>query len=284
VKSNSLWNKVFNKDVPLRSKFFYVANGAFMPLLCGPLNIVHIVEYPKCGGSWVRNMVRTYLGKDLFINDRFISSNEVILTHKRLTAIYRKPVVVVRDPRDMYVSFYHFETNYERRSKQSAISEFFTHEDGRPKDEDFYCYLKAKLLHPSHPWFFYSQFIDDWAGRPGTCLVRYEDCLKDAKKELIRIVRYLGEEVDLKRIADTVEETSFAAITSKKYGASRSAGDADNTKFHRKGIAGDWKNYFNRDSCELLEQMEGHVLRRLGYESGDGWIENYLQEKRELQA
>jgi hypothetical protein len=280
VNSSSLWGKFFNKDVPLRSKFYYVLNSALMPMLCRPLGIVHIVEYPKCGGSWVRNMVRTYLGKNLFINDRVISKNEVILTHKRFTPVYKKPVVVVRDPRDMYVSFYHYETSYERRSARPAISSYYKYDENRPKDEDFYRYLEAKLLYRTHPWFFYAQFISDWADRPGVCRVRYEDCLKDAGKELIRIVRYLDKDVDLQGISDTVEETSFAAITSKKYGVARGAGEGDDSKFHRKGIAGDWKNYFNKQSCELLEQIDGHVLTKLGYESDGGWVTDFLQDKR----
>ncbi|MEO1576527.1 MAG: sulfotransferase domain-containing protein, partial [Pseudomonadota bacterium] len=123
-----------------------------------------------------------------------------------------------------------------------------------------------------HPWFDYSQFLDDWLGRPGTCLVRFEDCLADAATELTRMLRYLDEPIDLDKINEVVEATSFKAITREKYAENRDAGQTDNSKFHRKGVAGDWKNHFNAEARALFEQIEGSSLRRLGYESDGSWV------------
>lgn len=276
MKNKTIAQRVFNKDVTLKNKIFYISNGALMPFLCKKLEIVHVVEFPKCGGSWVRNMIRTYMNKDLFINNRLISKNDVILSHKMFTATYKNPVVVVRDPRDMYVSFYHYETNYKKRSNKPAIYDYFIPDPDRNQKEDFYEYLKAKMLNKSHPWFFYSQFVDSWVNVPNICLVRYEDCLKDAGKQLIKIMRHLDRTIDFDRIDNAVQKTSFKSITKEKYGVSRAAGDADNSKFHRKGIAGDWKNYFSRESCELFDKLEGRLLIDLGYESDESWIAEFF--------
>lgn len=276
MKNKTIIQKVFNKDVALKNKIFYITNGALMPFFCKKLEIVHVVEFPKCGGSWVRNMIRTYMGKDLFINNRFISKYDVILSHKTYTAAYKNPVVVVRDPRDMYVSFYHYETNFKDRSKKPAIYDYFIHDPERDQKEDFYHYLKAKMLYKSHPWCFYSQFIDSWVNVPNICLVKYEDCLKDAGKQLIKIMRHLDRTIDFDRIDNAVEKTSFMSITKEKYGVSRVAGDVDNSKFHRKGIAGDWKNYFSGESCELFDKLEGRTLIELGYENDESWISDFL--------
>ena len=279
MKNKTIVQKILNKDVTLKNKIFYIANGVLMPFLCKNLEIVHVVEFPKCGGSWVRNMIRTYMGKDLFISNRFISKNDVILSHKMYTAIYKNPVIVVRDPRDMYVSFYHYETNYKDRSNRPAIYNHFKHDPTRDQKQDFYEYLKAKMLYKSHPWCFYSQFVDSWLNVPNICLVRYEDCLKDAGKQLIKIMRHLDKPVDFEQIGDTVKKTSFKSITKEKYGVSRVSGDTDNSKFHRKGIAGDWKNYFSCESCEFFEQLEGRLLIELGYENDENWIAEFLNKQ-----
>jgi len=276
MRKNTLINKVFNKDLSFRNKVYFVFNGMLVKLFCNRLNVVHVVEFPKCGGSWVRNMIRVYLGKELFLNDRFISNDDVVLTHKQFTGIYKKPVVVFRDPRDMYVSFYHYETSYQNKSHKPAIYKYFTHDEKLDVRENFANYLRAKLLKQSHPWFYYSQFVNGWVSRPNICKIRYEDCLEDAEKELIKIIRYIDKDVDLDKIASTVEETSFASITKKKYGVSRGAGEADNTKFHRKGVAGDWKNYFNEETCYLIDRLEGETLKVLGYENDNSWIESFI--------
>lgn len=276
MKNNTIVQKIFNNDVSLKNKIYYITNGLLMPIVCEKLQIVHVVEFPKCGGSWVRNMLRTYMNKELFMNNRFVRRNDVILSHKKFTSTYKNPVVVVRDPRDMYVSFYHYETNYKERSKRPAIYDYYNHDPDRDVKEDFHNYLKVKMLHKSHPWFFYSQFIDGWLNRPNICLIKYEDCLRDASKELIKIARHLDIPIDFKKIESTVEKTSFKAITKEKYGVSRETGDTDNSKFHRKGVAGDWKNYFSKESCELFDRLEGRILIELGYETNEDWASEFI--------
>ncbi|MBU1191579.1 MAG: sulfotransferase domain-containing protein [Gammaproteobacteria bacterium] len=224
----------------------------------------------------MRNMIRTYRGTDLFVHDRLLKPREVIMSHRLFRWRFGRSIVVVRDPRDMYVSFYHFQTSYEKPDRHSPIFEHFHHDPQLPVEEDFCNYLRARLLYPAHPWFFFSQFLDSWLNRPSTCIVRYEDCLADPEAALIRMLRFLGETVDLDRVRDTVRNTSFAAITAEKYGESRAAGQEDKSKFHRKGIAGDWRSYFNEEACILMEKFEGQSLRRLGYESDSHWVERHL--------
>jgi hypothetical protein len=248
-------------------------------VLSGPLGLVQVVEYPKCGGSWIRNMIRTYKGVSLFINDRFLRKNDVVMSHRLYSRKYKRPIVVVRDPRDMYVSYYYFQTSYQNRDPHSNLFKYFHHDPNRNIREDFYDYLKAKLFYASHPWFYYSQFLDNWLSRPGVCVIRFEDCLSDPEGILIRILRFLDEPIDFNLVTKTVAATSFQAITKEKYGESRNPGEEDNAKFHRKGIAGDWKMHFTKKSCQLIEKLEGSSLRRLGYEKDAGWIEKFLHSK-----
>ena len=96
--------------------------------------------------------------------------------------------------------------------------------------------------------------------------------------------RHASDTIGLDRVSHTVSETNFKAITQKKYGMARNSGEQDNSKFHRKGTAGDWRNHFNEASCQLLEKMEGSSLRMLGYEKDSAWVDNFASEMKSGQT
>ena len=272
--------RLFNPNVSLLQRGLQVTNAFLEVSLGKSWHLAHVLEFPKCGGSWVRNMIRTYRGTELFTYNRIIGKSEVVMAHRLYHRRFSHPIVVVRDPRDMYVSFYYYETVSEHSDSNSLLFRYFQHDPDRPVQDDFYEYLRIKLLKLTHPWFFYSQFLDSWLNRPDTCVVRYEDCLAEPENQLIRILRFLNDPVDFDKVGRTVEKTCFKSITKTKYGKSRSPGEEDNSRFHRKGISGDWKGHFNEKSCHLLEKMEGASLRRLGYELDSGWIERFTDEGR----
>lgn len=41
--------------------------------------------------------------------------------------------------------------------------------------------------------------------------------------------------------------------------------------FERKGIAGDWKNHFNKESKKLFKEFSSKELIKLNYEKNDNW-------------
>jgi len=272
-----IWKRIFNPSVSVRARAAQITNAVLTPVLARPLRLTHLVEYPKCGGSWIRNMIRTYLGSEAYLADRLVFRDAVIHTHRLYRRSFRQTVVVVRDPRDLFVSSYHHETHYEAREKGLSIEKYFTHDPNRSVQEDFADYLEARLLNPNHPWFYYSQFLDAWLNRPAVCVVRYEDFLKEPQTQLVRVIRFLKRPLDLDKIEEAVRLNSFDYQTKIRYGESRERGVTDNSKFLRKGVAGDWKNHFDRRSCELLELVEGTSLRRLGYEEDAGWVARFLE-------
>lgn len=250
-------------------------NSVATPVLARPFRLAHVVEHPKCGGSWVRNMICAYRGIGTYTGDRVIRPGDVIQVHRLHRRSYQFPIVVVRDPRDLFVSFYYHETRYEKREKRLEISRYFQHDPNAPPEQDFARYLRAKLVNRTHPPFAYTEFVQSWLYRPGVCVVRYEDLLEDCEAELLRIIRFLRLPVDLQRLERVVKENSFQAETQRRYGSSRKPGESDPTKFQRKGIAGDWRNHFNAESCELIQKFEGWTLRVLGYEPDRSWIERH---------
>ncbi len=273
----SLRNFLNVDNVPLSKRAYQVGNALLTPIVCQRWRVCHVVEFPKCGGSWISNMVRSYVGVDFNEGDRMLERNDVVQKHCLYRPEMAWPIVVVRDPRDMYVSCYYHETQFDGREKKLTIERYFKRDPDSPVREDFARYLEAKLTHMTHPRFFYSQFLDSWLARPGVCVIRYEDCLEAPEAALIRMVRFSKRDVDEAKIREAVEVNSFRAVTKKLYGDEREPGEGDNTRFVRKGKSGDWKNHFNLESCRMLERFDGYTLRRLGYESDSKWIDAFIE-------
>jgi hypothetical protein len=265
------------RNQPLRVRARQAANLAITAALGRRLELIHVIEYPKCGGSWVRNMLADYVQLPHFLDDRLIRRGDVIQVHRLPKPWYRRAVVVTRDPRDMYVSTYYHETHYRNRERHMRIARWFQHDPARPLREDFAAYLEAKLSHATHPPFMLREFVSAWRGRPGVAWARYEDFLADAETELSRVVEALGLPLDRARVNRAAEANSFSNATRRR-GRERKPGEADPGSFERKGVAGDWKNHFDRRSCELLERHEGASLRALGYERNADWITRFLEE------
>ena len=98
--------------------------------------------------------------------------------------------------------------------------------------------------------------------------VHYESMLQDQAAVLNSIAEHLNVTKDSKWIQLAVEGSSFAKTTGRKEGDERPLEKA------RKGIAGDWQNYFTRRDAELFTQLTGDLLQQLGYEHGSEWIES----------
>jgi hypothetical protein len=75
-----------------------------------------------------------------------------------------------------------------------------------------------------------------------------------------RVFKFL----DMRTVPEVVEEIcrkhSFAAE------AKRQPGDEDRNALIRKGIVGDWKNYFSAACTSAFQEIAGEALRLAGYE------------------
>jgi hypothetical protein len=52
----------------------------------------------------------------------------------------------------------------------------------------------------------------------------------------------------------------------------RERGSEDVGSHYRKGIAGDWVNYFTREHAEAFQDKFGDLVGRLGYEANADWV------------
>jgi hypothetical protein len=96
--------------------------------------------------------------------------------------------------------------------------------------------------------------------------VRYEDLLERPNEEVGRLARFLGADTSEKAVQQAVSSASFERLSK-----GRERGQEDTSSFYRKGVAGDWKNYFTERDKEIYKEEAGELLIRLGYERDLDW-------------
>jgi hypothetical protein len=96
--------------------------------------------------------------------------------------------------------------------------------------------------------------------------VRYEDLLERTPEETRRLLGFLGADTSRDVVEHCVNAASFEALSK-----GRQPGEEDVSSFYRKGVAGDWKNYFSERDKQIYKEIAGELLVRLGYEKDFDW-------------
>jgi hypothetical protein len=222
-------------------------------------NLIHVVEYPKCGGTWVSRLIATYLQRNRALGSTMIvRSKSVLQKHVMYRSYYDRVIVVLRDPRDVFVSFYYHEIYHK---KDAVLMKNMGYNSRLTDHENFKNYLVYKINHPSEtsPGFSYSDFYNSWSRRNNVHIVHYEQLHNSPAKILAGIIRFLNSDVDPRRIKQAIGRHSFKNITG------REEGEEDRYSHKRKGIIGDWKNYFTEDMCKFLEEKEYELFKQTTY-------------------
>jgi hypothetical protein len=97
--------------------------------------------------------------------------------------------------------------------------------------------------------------------------VKYEDLRFDTISELERIVYELSNKnIDGNEALRIVDQFSFEKQSGRK------PGQESTSSFMRKGIVGDWKNYFTLEAKKKFDYYAGDALIGLGYEKDHSWV------------
>lgn len=116
-----------------------------------------------------------------------------------------------------------------------------------------------------HDW---SSHVRSWCAAPFPVLVvRYEDLLADAARELQRVVRFLGfEDVAEQRLRDAVARSAFGSLRRREArGGFIEKPPTNAGLFFREGKAGGWRTTL--PATEALEIVDAHgpTMAALGY-------------------
>jgi hypothetical protein len=235
--------------------------------------VLHITHH-KAGSQWVANLLRHCVAASRWVKPRPRSEHfsvdalvpgAVIPTIywprdqvEAVTSGYRGPirrVVVIRDLRDTLVSLY-FSVRYSHgeemiRDGKRTLARMDVVEGMR--------WLMDHRLGRS------AAIQTSWNAVEDCLHVRYEDLAADEHTEFGRIFDYCRIRMPLWLERYCVAQSSFTARTG------RVPGQEDIMSHRRKGIVGDWRNYFTEELKVQFKALYGNVLIETGYEKNLDW-------------
>ncbi|RXK88060.1 hypothetical protein EST62_05020 [Chlorobaculum sp. 24CR] len=231
--------------------------------------IIFINEYPKCGGTWLRYMLEeALLSKGYNTNKKeikIIKEKHILQRHwLRYTKYAYRTIVIIRDPRDVYNSFYFHENYHNPNQKYKTI---FGYDERKIDKENMYSYINSKLLYPelTTPGFSYKVFWDTFKVKKDILFIRYEDLKRDTVRELKKVFEYIGVDVDEDKINEAIKKYDFENMKKKQE-------NADGRKNHvRKGVVGDWQNNFDENTIDLFKKYYNDTIIDMKYEDGEAW-------------
>ena len=159
-----------------------------------------------------------------------------------------KHLIMVRDGRDIVISAWFHNKRVVEKFQPSVQAE--TH----PSEK--FITLAAEA------WAIEQQAAVDFAEQnPGKVLfIRYPDLVSACDEQLGYVFNFLGVPASEDEIHACIRNCSFEALS-----GGRVRGEENALSFFRKGINGDWQNYFRREDNELFLKLAGSWLDKFGF-------------------
>lgn len=237
---------------------------------------VFLVSFPKSGNTWTRfllaNLVHpeepaTFANIHRLIPDPTITTKRdldrtrrprIIKSHECFDPRYPSVIYIVRDPRDVVVSQYHYHRKLRRIEDDSPIEKFVTR------------FLAGETC-PHGSW---GQNVVTWLaaseGNPRFLLLRYEDMVADTARELRKVVVFLDLNAGPEQIAQAVERSSAGRMRKLEQAQSDQCGLTKDSRkdlsFVRAAGSGGWRSELPVPMVERIEAAWGPLMRHLGYE------------------
>jgi Sulfotransferase domain len=238
---------------------------------------IFVVSYPRSGNTWTRFLIAnlafpsesvTFTNIERLIPDTSSQSNRalkrtprprIIKSHTYFDPRFPRVLYIVRDPRDLVLSYY----NFQRKCRQIA--------DDYPLADYVDDFVNRRLI--SAGWGSWAENVASWIytrqKHSGFLLIRYEDMQSDTKQELERIAAFLG----LKPTPERLKQAIAASSPERMREMERAQSDQwVATKKHRKDIpfvgaaaSGRWQSELPAALVAKIESTWGDLLSTLGY-------------------
>jgi hypothetical protein len=244
---------------------------------------VFLVSYPRSGNTWARFLLGNLIDQndpvtfaniesripEIYFNSdhamRALPRPRLLKSHECFQPHYRRVIYIVRDPRDVAVSFYHH--NVKARNIP----------DDYPMQDFALRFINAEF---DKKWGSWSDHVRSWLllrnGQPDFILLRYEDMKHDIAGELRRIALFLdgysfpGVEQSHEALQRAIELGSLERMRAMEKRQAQKWVLTKSTRpdkpFIRSAIAGGWKSALPEESVAVLERAWGNLMRSLGYE------------------
>jgi hypothetical protein len=236
-----------------------------------------LVSFPRSGNTWTRFLVCNLINPDdpvtfaelesripeiYDVTDRALRAfprPRIIKSHESFDPRYKKILYVVRDPRDVLLSYYEFQL------KRRVITEDCSLENFVPR------FIESELEPKTGSW---RDHVVSWTatrgGQKNFLFLRYEDMLANTQNTAKKIAVFLGLDSNPERIARAVELSSADRMRDLEKQQAAQWKETKNTRqdkpFVRKAISGGWKSALPEHCVAEIESAWGDVMRSVGYE------------------
>ncbi len=239
---------------------------------------VFIVSYPKSGTTWLAFLVANVIKGEarqavnlrnsidyvpdvnkLYVKKKgmlqgtlddyaVMPSPRFFKAHALYGRDLPKVVYLLRDPRDVMVSYWHYDRLINPAAAPS-LAAFVARDDHWP------CYWDAHVA----DWLLPGQ-------HPRLLVVRYEEMHRDAKEVLQRVLDFADVSYTPAKIERAVAASRFEAMQSfeDQNGAAEAVADPKE-RFVRRGRAGGWRDELDPETLRVLEHKYGAVMEAVGY-------------------
>jgi hypothetical protein len=244
---------------------------------------IFLVSYPRSGNTWARFLLGNLIDQDnpvtfsniesripeiYFNRDRVLQQlprPRMLKSHECFQPHYPRVIYIVRDPRDVVVSFYHHNVKARNIPDDYPMASFV------PR------FIAGEFDRRFGSW---RDNVMSWAavreGNPGFLMLRYEDLKRDTASALANVVAFLNRcsfrkiDSNLEALQRTIELSSPEKMRAlEKEEAGRwvlTKGTRSDKPFVRSATSGGWKSQLAPESVEAIESAWGGLMLSLGYE------------------
>lgn len=260
-------NKIFNKNMA-RNNLTVLEDDIF------------VVSYPRSGNTWIRFLIGTlYKDKKVdwsnledIVPDIYRNTDEELLkvdsprllkSHHSYDERYKKVLYIVRDVRDVVISYYNFKLKMDENYNESFDSFFRAFINGEIDD-----------------FGTWGQNVNSWINNKdnienGFLMVKYEELLENTFDKIVDILNFLNLDCDYKEIESAIDWASFENMKrlekKQQNHVELFKGSNKNINFVRKGKSGGWREELSDEHIKIIKEHFGDLLIELEYEDSLKW-------------
>jgi hypothetical protein len=244
---------------------------------------VFLVSYPRSGNTWTRFLlgnlidqkkpvsfldVESRIPEIYFNNDRFmrrLPRPRILKSHECFQAHYPRVIYLVRDPRDVAISFYHHNV------KAGNIPDNYSMDEFVPR------FIAGEFDRKFGSW---RDNVMSWSvlrgENPNFVMLRYEDMKNDTTCAVGKIAGFLdqcgfrGIDCSPEAIRRAIELSSPERMRALEKEEADSWVLTKRTRldkpFVRSAKSGGWKSQLSAQSVDAIESAWGGLMQQLGYE------------------
>jgi Sulfotransferase domain len=240
---------------------------------------IFLVSYPRSGNTWTRFLIgnlvhqddpvtfknvesripEIYLSPDRVL--RRLSRPRMLKSHECFDPRYKRIVYIVRDPRDVAISYYHYAIKLKWIDPDYPIEEFV------PR------FIAAEFDVRGRWAASWSDHVMSWVSMRnesnGLLLLRYEDMIQNTEHEVHRVASFLNLQLTPERLTRAVQLSSADHMRNLEKRESQAWQLTKKTRqdkpFVRAAKSGNWEQGLPAASIALIESAWAPVMQHLGY-------------------